>query len=180
MTCIAGIARGGKVWMAGDSATSMDDDMFVVRDPKVVKRGGMLLGCAGEVRLLNLVHHVLEIPQRKTRMTDMHYLTGPFADALARCVRAKAPHIDNSADKEDGMEFAMLIGYRGALYSMDSNYDIIRSVDDFDAIGSGGQVARGALYMAGTLAPRTALLRALSAAERYKASVRRPFRVVSV
>lgn len=158
----------------------MDDDMLVCRDSKVAKRGEMLLGCAGEVRLLNLVQHVLEIPQRKTRMTDMRYLTGPFADALARCVRLRAPHIDATGSDKDGMEFALLLGYRGALYSMDSNYDIVRSVDDFDAIGTGAQVARGALYMAGTLAPRTALLRALTAAERYKSNVRRPFRVVSL
>lgn len=179
MTCIVSVVKEGVVWMGCDSAVCDDDDnATIMRESKITRRGDLLMGWAGSLRLGNLVQHVFDPPVRKARTPDMKYLAGPFVDSLHKLMRDRAPRVEE--DSKDGFNLRMLIGYRGGLYFLDGELDICRSVDDFEACGSGAEIARGALFVTSKLAPRTRLLRALSAAERHKTSVRRPFRVVSM
>lgn len=179
MTCIVSVIKDGVVWMGCDSLVSDDADCATtMRESKITRRGELLMGWAGSLRLGNLIQHVFEPPVRKARTPDMKYLAGPFIDSFYKLMRERAPRVEE--DCKDGLNLRMLIGYRGGLYFLDGELDICRSIDDFESCGSGAEIARGALFATPKLAPRTRLLRALQAAEHHKTSVRRPFKIVSL
>lgn len=179
MTCIAAVAHKGAVWMGADSLMTDEKTVATMRDPKVFRRGDLLLGLSGDLRWNNLMQYVFTPPQRPTSRsyTDMKYLCGPFVDALHKCVS------DHQLVEPEKLEVGALIGYRGAIYNLDSGtYDISRCIEDFDACGSGQFEARAVLAaLEGTkLTPRTRLLRALTISARYNSGVRGPFKVLSL
>lgn len=179
MTCIAASVHKGVVWMGADAMCTDDKTASTLRDGKVFRKADMLLGCAGDFRWNNLLQHVFSPPQRPSARsyTDMKYLVGPFVDALHRCVR------DHSLAEPEKLELALLIGYRGGIYYLDTeSYDITRCVDDFDACGSGQREARAVLAALDDtkLTPRTKILRALTISARYGNDVRGPFKVLSL
>lgn len=178
MTCLVGVVKDGHITMGCDGVViDGNGNVTVSRDSKIIRKGDLLIGTAGSWRLSNLVHHVFVPPARKPRTPDMKYLAGPFVDALHRCLRDHAPRVEATAERDGMLELNLMVGFRGALYAIESEFDVTRSTDDFDALGSGCQVARGALYATPKLAPKTRVLKALAAADRYKESVGKPFKV---
>ena len=63
MTAIVGLVHKGRVWMGGDSAYSTDDEVWIQRDPKVFRRGDVLIGTCGTGRFESLMRYVVEIPR---------------------------------------------------------------------------------------------------------------------
>lgn len=180
MTVIAAVVKEGKIWMGCDSAAADTESgaLTLMRDSKVARLGKhLLIGASGELRLVNIVHHVFEPPNPTARTADMAYLCGPFTTKLRKAFEDNAWDKPRDAEGNGGHEFALVIGYRGSLYFMDSDLDICRSADDFEACGSGGDIAKGSLHATHKMAPRARVLKALAAAERYNAYVRRPFRI---
>jgi ATP-dependent protease HslVU (ClpYQ) peptidase subunit len=77
-------------------------------------------------------------------------------------------------------DLGMLVGVKGRLYEFHSDFQFGRPRDGFTALGSGGDVAQGALYASAKRPVRERLLTALNAAERYTTFVRAPFTIVSI
>lgn len=174
MTCVAAVIHPVKgnnhVWMCGDSAVTGESDIEVRQESKVFYCGSFLMGCAGSVRVHNLLQYRFQPPALETNIKN--YLVGPFTDTLRALLK------DNGvARKSDEQEWAwteLLIAYQGTLYVMQSDYQI-GQVGDFYAIGSGGPIAMGALYATRGQRPMKRLTLALEAAQEYCNSVRGPF-----
>ena len=83
-------------------------------------------------------------------------------------------------EREEGGTF--LVGVRGELFTIMEDYQVGQSADGFDAVGSGTDLALGALYATreGPFRPRQRVRMALAAAERFNAGVRGPFLVKSL
>lgn len=167
----------------GDSAST--DDMFgqtSAAQDKVWKIGDFLMGGAGSWRGLQLARYAF-IPPKRGRAAIEPFMVTTFIDAL-RDVWKKGGHLfksdkDDSDPKEETVSTDLMIGYRGELWVVRGNLQILKMREDYAAIGSGTDAALGALYATRNGGATNArVLTALRAAERYNAAVRGPFRII--
>ena len=87
------------------------------------------------------------------------------------------------AQSENGQDIAhswMLVGVRGRLYHVDADYCVLEDRRTYAAIGSGGQVACGAMgaLEGSDLDAEARIRRALAMAEEHCSTVRGPFTVL--
>jgi ATP-dependent protease HslVU (ClpYQ) peptidase subunit len=177
MTCIAAVVEGGQVWMGGDSAFSDRSFSLVTRaNQKVFRNGAFLIGVCGSARVLDVLRYSFEPPKHARGMDVARYMRTAFVDEVRKSLKA-AGAMRKEHELED-VESAFLVGYRGRLFQVEPDFQVGEAIDDFSAIGSGGDVALGALTVTQGTPPRKRVLAALQAAERYNAGVRRPFYVL--
>jgi ATP-dependent protease HslVU (ClpYQ) peptidase subunit len=180
MTCIAGLVQGGRVYIAGDSAGSNDAHQLTLRrDKKVFRREdlNMILGCCGSYRMTQLLHHVFAppLPAPEEEDEDLeHYMATTFIDAVRSCFR-EGGFAKKKEEREKGGCF--LVGLCGRLFEIASDYQVGESLDGYAAIGSGDNIALGALFATRRLdmSPEQRLTLALEAAQHHITSVRAPF-----
>jgi ATP-dependent protease HslVU (ClpYQ) peptidase subunit len=172
MTAIAGLAEDGSVFIGGDSAGVTGLDLSVRADTKVFRKGGYLFGFTTSFRMGQLIHYSLELPKPSDDLD--RFMVTTFIDALRACLKAGG-WARKDSEREEGGTF--LVGVRGQLFAVYDDYQVGKAADGFAAVGSGSQIALGALYAtAGTgMKPKKRVEVALHAAERFSAGVRGPF-----
>ena len=174
MTTVAGIATGGRVWLAGDSAISDGDSICIVDEPKVWTREGIAFGAAGSLRELQLLHWALKIPKLAPKPRPdalFRWLVCDFANTVRACL---------AVDGESKRETTLLIGVRGWLVQFDSDLAFTRPASGIEAIGTGDHVALGVLHSTAHMRrPKERLARALSLAAEKTQQTRPPFAYVS-
>jgi len=172
VTCIVGIAETGKVWMGGDSGSICNGIVNVDGTPKVFRKGEFLIGCCGLARISDVVRFLFNPPPVKGDVTA--HMARRFVPALAKCFERAGLQ---PPKEDEGAAYAgsVLVGVRGALFLVDGSFALTNEVDGYNAVGSGCEVALGAMYAARTLEPEGRLKVALEAAERWCDSVRGPF-----
>lgn len=178
MTCIVGIEKAGQVWIGGDSAGLSGLDKKIREDSKVFKlKDDVLFGFTTSFRMGQLLHFSLEIP-RQTVKDDYRYLCTDFINAVRNCLE-KGGFAQIKENRETGGTF--LLGYKGKLYSVDSDFQVGRVIVGFDACGCGENYALGSLYTTKDLkfSPKENLLKALEAAAQFSAGVAPPFKIIS-
>lgn len=180
MTCIAGLVEvNGRVWIGGDSAGSNQYQLTVRRDPKVFRIGDILFGTAGSFRMAQLLRCAFMPPPHPDGMDTERYLVKVFIDAVRQLFKdAGAAKAVN--DQEQGNYF--LLGYRRQLWRVEPDYQVGQALEGYDAVGTGAEVAFGALYVlqhggAPSLTPRDKIRLTLEAAEQWQPAVRRPFTI---
>lgn len=177
MTCIVGWVENGTVWMGADSAGVSGYDLTVRADQKVFKNGPMLFGFTTSFRMGQLLRYALVIPDHDPRVDDDKYLVTTFVNAVRECLKSNGWAVKKD-EQEQGGQF--LVGYKGRIVCIESDYQVGINVDGFAACGCGDQIALGALYASNHLTGRTRIETALQAAERFSAGVRGPFHVLSM
>jgi ATP-dependent protease HslVU (ClpYQ) peptidase subunit len=177
MTCIVGIAENGKVYIGGDSAGVAGLDLTVRSDEKVFRNDEFLFGFTSSFRMGQLLRFSFYPPSRAEKMGDYKYLVTTFIDAVRSCLKT-----GGYATTKDGGEHGgtFLLGYRGKLYVVDSDYQVGSAADGFASVGCGDQVAHGSLFSTIGKSPRDRIETALNAAERFSAGVRGPFTILDV
>jgi ATP-dependent protease HslVU (ClpYQ) peptidase subunit len=181
MTCIAGIAEKGSVWIGGDSLSTCGLSAVVRASPKVFSVGDdLIFGCCGSPRMCQLLEHSFRPPDHDPRTPVIKHMVTAFVDAVRSCFK-DGGHARREYEEEFFCD-SFLCGYKGRLFTFYADYQISESVDGPDngtkiaAIGSGADLALGALAVLDVkLPPEERLVRALAAAEQYNAGVRRPF-----
>lgn len=175
MTCIAGIAQNGKVWIGGDSAgVNSYGHLQLRRDSKVFKNGEYLIGVSGSWRAMQELKfcYLPDGPPRKDQRT-FQWMVEMFLPALREAVE-KVP---------DAGDFEALVGLRGKLFHVYGTSQVSEETADFEACGSGAQVARGSLYSTDFeqfATPTSRITVALQAAERFCSGVRGPFNILDI
>lgn len=177
MTCIVGFVEGDTVWMGGDSAGVAGYDLTVRADQKVFRNGPMLFGFTTSFRMGQLLRYALTIPDHDPRIGDEKYMSTTFVNAVRECLKNNG-WAEKHNEQERGGHF--LVGYKGRLFKVESDYQVGIPLDGYDATGCGEQIARGALFATAHLNGRDRVEMALKAAERCSAGVRGPFHVESV
>jgi ATP-dependent protease HslVU (ClpYQ) peptidase subunit len=175
MTCIVGIAENGKVYIGGDSAGVSGLDLTVRSDEKVFKNGEFLFGFTTSFRMGQLLRFSFSPPSRAEGVDDYRFLVTTFINAVRDILKS-----GGFATSHDGRERGgtFLLGYRGKLYYVDSDYQVAAAADGFAACGCGDQVANGAMFATSHVEPRPRIEIALKAAERFSAGVRGPFTIL--
>lgn len=202
MTAIVGLEHKGKVYIGGDSCGSDGNFTTVRADQKVFTRkvpdySGHLdhtitMGFTTSFRMGQLLHYALKIPYlpKTTEQLD-HWMATDFVNAVRTCL-GDGGYRKKDSEREEGGTF--LVGVMGHLYAVHDDFQIARSVDGYQAVGSGANLALGSLYTTGPQPaaknppsrctefadrPEDRVRVALQAAARFAAGVQAPFLVLS-
>lgn len=172
MTCIIGLVDKGNVYIGGDSAGVAGLAISIRADEKVFVNGPFIMGFTTSFRMGQLLRYKFDPPKQTVKEEDdVEYMVATFIDAVRKCFS------DNGfGDKSTGGTF--LVGYKSRLYTINSDFQVGIPADTFDAVGSGSDLALGAMYAAKSLEPVKRIKLALEAASIFNAGVAPPFRIV--
>jgi hypothetical protein len=174
MTCIVGLVNNGDVWIGGDSAGVASDFSRQIRiDSKVFAVGPMLIGYTTSFRMGQLLRYRLTLPAHPDGMDSHEYMATEFVDAVRACL-SKGGFSEKEKEREIGGFF--LVGYRGRLFQIESDYQVGEDASGEYAVGGGDKLAMGALFATRHIQqPRYRVEKALEAAAERNAGVSPPF-----
>ncbi len=180
MTCIVGVAKEGTVWLGGDRA-AVDGSLSrtIIGDPKVFLLGDLGVGVCGFPKVMDAVAHAIRLPKQRFG-TPRAFLVSELVPALREGLKRLDCTVE---DKEHGTCFngAMLLAYRGEVYTLETNFQLIKGSHGYASVGSGADLARGSLAETWRLgSSRKRVIAALKAAADGNAGVSPPFDVVVV
>lgn len=175
MTCIVAIVEpNGAIHMGADSAASNSNHEIRTRkDPKIYKVGEFLFGFTGSFRMGQILGYKFSAPEHRPDYSIEKYMHTSFIDHVRELF-----HNNGYAKTDSGRESGgfFLVGYRGRLFGVESDYQIEELTVPYMAIGSGSEVALGSLFSTTDIkCPLKRLELALKAAEAFNYSVRSPF-----
>jgi ATP-dependent protease HslVU (ClpYQ) peptidase subunit len=183
MTVIIALKKDNKIYLGADSALVDNWTVTQTKQPKIFKLGEFLIGVAGYPRTAQLIQYQLMIKPQTEHQSDFSYLCTDFVNSV------KSLLVDNDNVKNlDGSkqidESDLLFGYRNNIYAMDTNFQIIQTTDSYNAIGSGQEIALGAMAVFtkfnGFWFPEVIIKNALSIVDKHHMGVCKPFRVMSI
>jgi len=178
MTCIAGwIDKNKDIYLGGDSAGSTDVALDVRKDAKVWKKGEMVFGFTSSFRMGQLLMFKLVIPEHSKKISDFEYMCTLFIDKVIRCLKNNG-YAKVANNVEEGGEF--LVGYRGKIYHIYSDFQVAMNSYNYDSCGSGRRYAMGSMATNNSKSPKSIIFKALEVAEKFSPAVRRPFKILKL
>lgn len=146
MTTIIGIVDKGVVYMGADGKATFGWIGKSASLPKIIKKDNMLIGVSGSPRALQLIEHMAEHPAHDTeKESNMAYLVKHVLPVWHEVL--KDSEFLQTKEGQENTNSHILIGYRGELFMVDGVFSLFMSETGYDAIGSGSEVALGALYV---------------------------------
>jgi len=168
MTCVVGLVKDNIIYMGADSCSSNGDTYETTTEEKVFVRGEFIYGVSGSWRVNQLLKYKFTPPNNNNIDNVKGYLVVDYVDALKECFK--------NLTKHDEDEWDILVGYCGRLFVISSDFHVSeRSEFKFNCIGSGSEMADGAMYVANTLPPEQRISSALRAAAAFSIGVVGPF-----
>jgi ATP-dependent protease HslVU (ClpYQ) peptidase subunit len=160
MTCIIGLKDKGDMYLCSDSAITIGGGLVAEVGSKMLKSETCLVGVAGARSVFN-------------ELADREYVfEGNFGaghlNRIWHCLQAITPA---------NTESEMLIAVNSQLFWVGNVAGWRMVVEDFECIGSGNQIAKGAMAMSEDLfdSPVDRLIEVLTITENHCNSVRGPF-----
>ena len=176
MTCIVGIIDKKNVYIGGDSAAISSDDLTcnIREDEKVFKKGDFIFGFSSSFRMGQILRYKFKPPIQPAKMDDFEYMVTKFIDELRKCFGES----DYSEFKEGDGDF--LVGYKGKLYEVRSDYQVAMPKEKYASIGCGCDIAHGSLHSTINKPGEERARLALEAAAHHSMGVRAPFKIVKI
>lgn len=182
MTCIVALVENGIAYVAGDSlAVNVPNDFHnggvsqtVRHEPKVFRKGPMLFGFNGSVRMGQLLRYEFEVPEYPEGMDKIKYLVSRFIPSLQGCLK--------SADFDrEGLGGNILMVWEGKIFTIGNAWHVCDTTDGYESIGKASEVAIGSLHTTAQLGlpPHERLVLALQAAQHHTCVVSVPFTFIS-
>lgn len=174
MTAIVGIVSAGRVLIGGDSAGVAGYSITVRRDPKVFTVGPYVFGFTSSFRMGQLIRFAFQPPAPPSGDSLDRFMVTAWIDQLRETL-SKGGWAKVEAQQEQGG--CILVGVQGRLFRVDGDYQVGEPADGYGAIGSGEEVALGALHATrdADMFAEDRALAALRAAEHHCAGVVGPF-----
>lgn len=118
---------------------------------KVAQNGRYLLGAAGDVRAINILHHVFIPPAPPFAEGGPkldHFITQKFIPQLRNCFENTGYAMPDNDTKDHIAEHSsqILVVVNGSIYIIDGDYSWTSDKTGIYAIGTGSSYALGALY----------------------------------
>lgn len=178
MTCIVGVQTSNGVVIGGDSAGVAGYVLTHRADPKVFRNGSYLIGFTTSFRMGQLIRYA-DLPKPLDRTADEldRFMATDFVEGIRASLKAGG-YAKKDSDREEGGCF--LVGVSGRLFRVEGDYQVGRTIDDYQACGCGDEVAYGSLYATrdSGLSPRKRVTLALKAAAHHSTGVAGPFTVL--
>lgn len=175
MTCIVGLVDKGDVYIGGDSAGVAGLSISIRADEKVFGNGPFIMGFTSSFRMGQLLRYKFSPPAQTIHQNDMEYMVTSFIDACRQCFRT-----NGFGDKDATHGGTFLVGYKGNLYTVESDFQVGKLHAPFDAVGCGSDLALGALYASEKMSPEDRINLALGAASTFSAGVAPPFVILKL
>ncbi len=176
MTCIVGLVHGKKVWIGGDSVGVAGLDQIIRADAKVFTRGEFAFGFTSSFRMGQILRYSFPIPAIPDGKDIYEYMVTDFVNAVRKALK-DGGYARKESEEEKGGTF--LVGVRGRLFKIDSDYQVAENVKPYGACGCGEPYALGAFYAQKSFAdPKKAVITALEAATEFSAGVKPPYLLV--
>ena len=178
MTCIVALKTEEGIWVGGDSAgTNLEygGTQTLRADLKVFKNGPMTFGFCGSFRMGQLLRYRLQIPAQPHGMDDYQYMVTTFIDEVRKVLK-EGGYTYIAKNVETGGEFVVI--YKDTIYLIEEDFQVGVSSNNYVAIGSGMDLALGALYVLDHSDPQKVIKEALKAAAEFNAYVAAPFHVM--
>lgn len=182
MTCIVGYEHEEKVYLGCDSATVENWTIQTIAQPKIFKLGEFLIGYSGFPRIGQLIQFSLSLRPQLDNQSDFQYLCTEFATSVKTLLNDN-DFIRSGDNGKSLPESNLLFGYHKHLYLLDGNFQIIQFKDKYNAIGSGMDLALGAMAALDkikTLEPEFRIKIALEASAKHNMGVQKPFKIMSI
>ena len=175
MTCIVVLVHNNKVYMGGDSAGVSGYDITLREDPKVFNNSGFIIGFTTSFRMGQILRFQFKPPKVKGK--DIYkYMCTEFIDAIRKTFKATGFLKIHSLEESGG---TFLVGYKGHLFSIDTDFQVGIPTDKFDSVGCGCAYALGSMYtseyLGNNITPKERIELALQTATYFNAGVRKPF-----
>lgn len=168
MSCVIGLVAEGKIWFGADGfATTEDGERRPIVCNKIIKNGDYMFGYTGSVRTGQILREELFTPPDDILM---------LPDALREYYTAAGCMAD--AEGMNAQTCNFLIAWQDRLYEILMDYQLNEVLGDYTAIGSGAQVAMGAMYAmqySRKMQPISKLERALKASAFFNTAVGPPY-----
>lgn len=175
MTCIVGLVENSKVYMGGDSAAVSNSNLQLTDTPKVFKKQELLIGYTWSFRMGQVIQYADTFPKLKEQLDNYTYLVENFVPYL-RAEFKDAGWLWTENSRDEGGQF--LVGIRGELFEITSEFAVLKMMDGFDAVGSGSYYALGAMRILKHNTDKDPIMKvglALEAAAYFSTSVSAPF-----
>ena len=149
MTTLVAIQGDGWSVMGCDSRLSDEHGRFqIAKTPKIVDNNSILIGGCGSSRASNVLHYGYVQPKPTIKEDLNTYMTQKFIPAMRK------NFVDAGIDmKEDGdvaqIDGGFIISVKGQIFSVSEDYSWDTDVRNVYVMGSGGDVALGALAALG-------------------------------
>jgi ATP-dependent protease HslVU (ClpYQ) peptidase subunit len=177
MTCIVGIAKYGRVILGADSAGVGGLDRRIRSDRKVFKSGELIFGFTSSFRMGQLLQFDLGPPPIHEGQEPYEYAVKQLVPAIRNTLRNGGYTKTDSGREEGG---AFLVGFRGRLFTIHSDFQVAESRECYESVGCGDAYAMGAMHARHDLAPMDRLKAGLEAAAAFSAGVAAPFNFVEL
>jgi len=152
VTCIVAVMETGRIVVAGDSQAGNTTRYSIMprRDPKVFRlpapTGGpteLVIGYTSSYRMGQLLRFGFTPPPHPAAKDAFAYLAQYFADtARTRFKEGGFAEVDRGVEK--GGTF--LVAYAGRIFGIFDNFQVAEFDLDYAAVGSGEELALGALH----------------------------------
>lgn len=143
MTCIVGIVDDGEVYIGGDSRGSTPYNYVTRKTPKVFKIGEFIFGYTSSFRMGQIIQRHFCPPEETKNMDEDDYIYNNVIEHLIKILKDKG-YARIEANEVSGGTF--LMGFRGRLFEISSDFQIGENIESYHAVGSGGITARSSLW----------------------------------
>lgn len=156
---------------------------------KVASNGRYLLGAAGDVRAINILHHAFTPPAPSFRTGGEAldgFITNKFIPSLQICFENTGYAVPDMAEDKTHMSeqsSTILVAINGVIYIIDSDYSWTSDRTGIYAIGTGSSYALGAIQALSAGKPmtvqkaRTVVQKSLSITSKFDPYTGAPFQV---
>ena len=146
MTCVVGVKSKSGVLLAADSQFSEPNMARMSTDAKTYSLSELVaIAYCGSGRLGQiLMYHMRELDDPPVTMDAHEWAVRYFVDHL-RGALDQAGHLHMHRGVETLGWSAFLLAVRGRLFSVWEDFDVLEHALPFDALGSGAEVAMGAM-----------------------------------
>ena len=149
MTTLVAIQGDGWSVLGCDSRLSDDNGRFqIAKTPKIVDNNGILIAGCGSSRASNILHYGYTQPKPTVKEDLNTYMTTKFIPQMRK------NFVEAGIDmKEDGdvalIDGGFIISVKGQVFSVSEDYSWDTDIRNVYVMGSGGDVALGALAALG-------------------------------
>jgi ATP-dependent protease HslVU (ClpYQ) peptidase subunit len=177
MTCIVGLQMtDGTIHMGGDRMGSSGHRCMTRADQKVFLNDGYIFGFTSSYRMGQIIRYSFAPPQCDHWDIEK-FMVLEFIPSIMETFKE-----NNFGEDDDGGTF--LVGYRGRLFKIESDFQVGWLSVPYNSCGSGETVAYGAMHAMEAHSPNidytTKINTALDAASEYNSYVRGPYDIVTL